>query len=688
MRSSFMGMEVQKRALQVAQKSIDITGHNINNQDTQGYTRQRVDTHSLNISSFTYWQTRLSKLSLAGQGVSAFGVSQIRNDYLDKRYRDMAPQAKEYDAKVKIMLELETTLDAVENFSLLDAFNNLKSALQQVSLISPDALEMTSMVRNQSENICKMLRSYSADLDKLLQRNIEDLNDSIKGANSLIDRIVQYNKAIVGEYLLDAGRIAKGSSVSEYGPLEMLDARNVLLDELADFANIEVFHNSNGSVRVEMAGITIIDDQLSEKLVMRDYDNYGAAYITFSNGIDFVPSSGEIKAYMDMVGGYGPYAVGAYQNAEFGIPYYMQALNAFAEGFADLMNEINKGYVDEYQAWNRNLLWGGYDIDADGKRVPLLDEDGYKIFLDIDGSRLPPLDDVGNVIEYEGREPLYVKSKVTASNIRISDEWMKDVMMIGQTFDPTIPESIRQYREGAIYSKGEAFFDVATGLYCIVQTDTFTAKGELGQHIQAGLVKDVPVYRDVAPDYKQTSPNFAPNFEKNKANYKEGDVFFDPNRGVYYKVTKNLTAAIGDINTTGWINAVAHGDIEVVGVHEGEWHKPNLDGANLHRFVRALEADRSWGRTFDFGGSVFGYLEFISDRLGQGIEYLNNKLDVTVNTVNILLDNRDAISAVSETEEGINMLTYQKWFNASARLMTTMDDALDTIINRMGRVGL
>ncbi|MCL1789559.1 MAG: hypothetical protein FWG33_04300, partial [Oscillospiraceae bacterium] len=171
-------------------------------------------------------------------------------------------------------------------------------------------------------------------------------------------------------------------------------------------------------------------------------------------------------------------------------------------------------------------------------------------------------------------------------------------------------------------------------------------------------------------------------------NYKEGTVFFDSDRGVYYQVSKDLTASLGVIGGTDWNNALIDGEIVVAGVHEGEWNKPNLDGSTLHRFVRALESDRSWGRALDFGGSVYGYLEFISDRLGQGIEYLSNKFEVTIDTIDILLNNRDAISAVSETEEGINMLTYQKWFNASARLMTTMDDALDTIINRMGRVGL
>jgi len=114
----------------------------------------------------------------------------------------------------------------------------------------------------------------------------------------------------------------------------------------------------------------------------------------------------------------------------------------------------------------------------------------------------------------------------------------------------------------------------------------------------------------------------------------------------------------------------------------------DLDGTNLQRFIRELESDRSWGNVLDFNGCAFGILQFISNRLAQGIEYTSHEFDVAMATVNTLLDNRDAVSGVCETEEGIHMLKYQRWFNASARLMTTMDEALDTIINRMGRVGL
>ena len=42
---------------------------------------------------------------------------------------------------------------------------------------------------------------------------------------------------------------------------------------------------------------------------------------------------------------------------------------------------------------------------------------------------------------------------------------------------------------------------------------------------------------------------------------------------------------------------------------------------------------------------------------------------------------------VSLNEETVNLLTYQKAFEASSRFMTVLDEALDIVINRMGIVG-
>jgi len=855
MRSSFMGLEVQLRSLQVAQKHLDVTGHNLGNMKTPGFTRQRVDVHSLHLSGNNHWFTNLTRLSLAGQGVSAFGVSQIRNEYLDRRFRDMVPEAVMHNTKNRLLSELETALDKIDSFSLLDAMNEFKSVLERVALDRPDAREMSSIVRNQAVNIARMLRTHYEDLNRLMDNNLWELENSINGANNIIERIVAYNRAITREYVLDAGRIIRGQGVSEYGPLEMLDNRNLLLDELAQFGNIEVFQNNNGSVRVTMGGVTVIDDQDFLQIRMQEFSNFNAAVLSFSNGEDFMPRSGEIRAFMEMLNGNGPYASGAHQTSTFGIPYYINALNAFAAGFADALNDAMNaslrasGFFEaidpvtgeplhlraDNSNWVRNLIWGGYEYYLDGDRagerrtqmVQARDEAGRLMthaagetgWVIRSGPVLP-----GDTVSRCGRwvqatmtggEPVmiesYMRAAVNAGNIQVSPEWMDEELLIGMTFDPNAgawirardangqpaytqgqaqtqavgqgtQQAMRQARAsngnvlwhqrpqtddtgnptGALNNNGDLimeFYDPATGEtvpliervpvmeYVYVEVDGvptsepvmvpaferdsngqyIDANGRpLGRFANGNLVNPgarVPITGDgsgasLASTTSATFVDGPPLWQRNESGHyilSDGRLAtaneVDPSHEDYIPgITDYLVPLMqnryhpnGDPvmlwsdGAGGYIadddpgfDPAIHTEPYMVEhyVRTGAWRPADLDGTNLQRFIRELEADRTWGNVNDFNGCAFGKLQFMSTRLAQGIEHTSREFEITMATVNVILDQRDAVSGVCETEEGINMLKYQRWFNASARLMTTLDEALDVIINRMGRVGL
>jgi flagellar hook-associated protein 1 FlgK len=51
-------------------------------------------------------------------------------------------------------------------------------------------------------------------------------------------------------------------------------------------------------------------------------------------------------------------------------------------------------------------------------------------------------------------------------------------------------------------------------------------------------------------------------------------------------------------------------------------------------------------------------------------------------------ERRESVSGVSLDEEMTKLQSYQRGYEASARAMTALDEALDTLINRTGRVGL
>jgi flagellar hook-associated protein 1 FlgK len=82
--------------------------------------------------------------------------------------------------------------------------------------------------------------------------------------------------------------------------------------------------------------------------------------------------------------------------------------------------------------------------------------------------------------------------------------------------------------------------------------------------------------------------------------------------------------------------------------------------------------------------------DFISDyagKIGSDVSYTKSKYEACEKYSNELQDNRENITGVSESEETVAMLTHNRAFQAAAKMMTTMDELLDVIINQIGALG-
>jgi flagellar hook-associated protein 1 FlgK len=75
-------------------------------------------------------------------------------------------------------------------------------------------------------------------------------------------------------------------------------------------------------------------------------------------------------------------------------------------------------------------------------------------------------------------------------------------------------------------------------------------------------------------------------------------------------------------------------------------------------------------------------------RLGADLKFHEGRHEAAATVADDFLERRDQIAGVSQDEETADMIRYQKSYEAAARLMTVLDDILDVLINRMGRVGL
>ena len=86
MRSTFSGLNMALLGMNASQRALDVTGQNLTNINTSGYTRQRLDLASISPTGAEYFNTKYAVK--VGQGVLMTGVSQIRDPFLDIQFRN------------------------------------------------------------------------------------------------------------------------------------------------------------------------------------------------------------------------------------------------------------------------------------------------------------------------------------------------------------------------------------------------------------------------------------------------------------------------------------------------------------------------------------------------------------------------------------------------------------------------
>ena len=83
--STFSGLSGALSSLYAQRRGLDVTGQNIANANTEGYSRQRVDMQSIGApagpSVFSTWNG-------AGSGVTVSNVTRLHDDFLEARARN------------------------------------------------------------------------------------------------------------------------------------------------------------------------------------------------------------------------------------------------------------------------------------------------------------------------------------------------------------------------------------------------------------------------------------------------------------------------------------------------------------------------------------------------------------------------------------------------------------------------
>ncbi len=243
--SLMSSLYVGSSGLRTGQNALNTTAHNLSNMDTTGYVRQQVQQ-----STRSYLNLSIDVKSVAnkqtGLGVNYSRVKHIRDYFLDKIYRRESGRSMFYEVSTEVMEEMESQLGEMNGEAFQGTLTDFWTAVQELAKDPASSVTQGLFVQRAEEFVQRAgavydgLSSYQDNLNLQIKQQVNKIN--LYG-----HQLLALNETISS---IEAGGIEKAN--------DLRDARDQLLDELAEMASINYGEDLNGEVWVQIEGVDFV----------------------------------------------------------------------------------------------------------------------------------------------------------------------------------------------------------------------------------------------------------------------------------------------------------------------------------------------------------------------------------------------------------------------------------------------
>ena len=225
-------MNVGKTALNAAQAWISVTGSNIANADTEGYTRRYVDQRDAG--------TLVAKPGGEGLGVNAQQVLRFFNSFLESSYVRQSTNSARWEEQENIMGTLESLFNESNRAGISSSMNAFFTAWQKLAQRPGDTASREDLL-SYADNLCDMLGNTATSVKALQSQMDVSINQSVSRVNELAKSIASLNKQINATTI---------DGVSN--PNDLLDQRDQLVREMATYVDVKTMDSGGGNFTVAL----------------------------------------------------------------------------------------------------------------------------------------------------------------------------------------------------------------------------------------------------------------------------------------------------------------------------------------------------------------------------------------------------------------------------------------------------
>ncbi|MEU4618640.1 flagellar hook-associated protein FlgK [Actinoplanes sp. NPDC023801] len=341
MGSTFSGLNTALTSLYAQRRGLDVTGQNIANANTEGYTRQRVVMHAQNANLVPGIYATTDAI---GNGVTVSSVERLRNTALDQRSFTEHANSAYHNERAGAHALIEDVFGEPSDTALQARLQDMWDGFNAVAA-NPSQKAPKAAVLEQATTVAASLNDAAGSLNSQYMSTRAGLETYVGEVNKTAASIARLNQEIV--VATQAGLQAN----------ELMDQRGQQILKLAELAGATATDMPNGATSVYIGNAQVVSEfNAREIAVAKPAANRLEDLTDYNVSLRWTDLPAEV-----------PVNVGGTMGAQVELLARGGTLDTWSKRLDDVATKL---------AANVNSVHNGTALDADGNPLPAYGMDG------------------------------------------------------------------------------------------------------------------------------------------------------------------------------------------------------------------------------------------------------------------------------------------------------------------------
>jgi len=636
MNSTFMGLEIGKRGLQSHQQALHVTGHNISNAENKDYSRQKVVITSAD-PIYNPSLNRGEQPGQIGQGSTVASIERVRDSFIDDRMVAEKNTMGYWKSKDDFIYQIEAIYNEPSDQSLRSKMDAMWVSWQELSKY-PEERSTREVVKEKGVHLAGEVNGVFRQLYDLRENANRQVEHRVEQINMYAADVRDLNE-----------RIQKSEALGD-SPNDLKDRRDALIEKLSNVINVSVGRSDKDEVIVYINGENLVQGPIFRPLkVVKNPENGGMYDVVWkTTETPVAVKGGELAGLLEV--------------RDVIMRQNLNDVNALAINLTDLTNEVHRDGFGRRGETNNNFF----------SHLNISDDSEGNFDYNNDG-----VNDTTAVFKVAGSNKVDSSAAIGMSGTLTfaKNDQLNSIAEIDYNESDTVNTVIKKINDAKIgvvaYMDHNGSFAVKATVAGDVDKKNFMLRHmeDSGQFLVGltGILKQSG--QQGSFDYRRVNDivKFLPQKEHITITPK-----FNPaasmavSREIVEDVDKIAASKGSDVGGTGDYNST-----NGIG-----------DGTN----ALAIASLRNKAAMVDSKTTFSEFYTALIARIGTQGEETKDRIVNQTTLLKNLENMRQSVSGINLDEEMANMVAFQHGYNASARVISTMDKMLETII-RLGAGG-